>query len=263
MNMKLIDLPGDAVPYFGLPATMFLALLRSYKKRLEECNDVIIQDILEEINLIEIAKLRFDETASTRVVMLAMQQVIESTKPITERAEWVKHVTEFSSKVQAYLYTAENLKDLNIALNARYRLSFVNEILAQRFPGIEFRNDRNAIFIPKMVVKAAMIGVGLIEPKRAPLDLSELQKPIPLPEKPLVPVLPLDETEQEIAGLVKQLITREHEMDHFTLKRKIDSIMQVAIDWESFNKIISALKTCGIITWDGNIISLPDKDRKA
>jgi hypothetical protein len=268
-RLKIIDLPDDTVPYLGIPITLMLGLLRYYRTRLEAATETTIQEILKETDLIEIAKIRFDETTCTRVAMLATKQILESDKPVTERAKWVVHPVEFNSKLQVYQYDLENLHDLNVLLKTRYQLSFLNEMLAQRYPGIEYHPAngvlgnsvlKSMIYIPKVVVKALKIGIGAIEPPKTPLDISELT--MPLPEKPIVPTSPLNTTEQEIAGLVRQITARELEIDHFALKRKIDEIMQQAIEWESFNRVISVLKTCGLIAWDGTTITLPQTEMK-
>lgn len=266
-RLKIIDLPDDTVPYLGIPITLMLGMLRYYRSRLETSTDATIQEILKEIDLIEIAKIKFDETTCTRVAMLAMKQILESDKPLNEREEWVVHPVEYHAKQQNYRYDLENLHDLNVFLKTRYQLSFLNEILAQRYPGIEYHPaaalgtdvEKSMIYIPKIVVMAVKVGVGAIDPPRTPVDLSEITKPMPLPEKH-VSLRPLTQTDQEISGLILQILQREHEIDQFILKRRIADITQKVIEWQEFLNILSALKTCNVIIWEGNTIKVFSKN---
>ncbi|HME56638.1 MAG TPA: hypothetical protein VKM55_30840 [Candidatus Lokiarchaeia archaeon] len=184
------------------------------------------------------------------------EQILEGLKPISYRAEWVKASVAINKQLRSYLYSQDNLRDLNVHLGTRYTIRYIYKSLSKKNKDIQIVNTPpnnkascRAIRIPIKLVKATMLANDKL-PRLIPEPLDLLTEP-DNPTNGLV-----DGDHAEIAENIMIALEHKDSFNMVELKTFIERINDGReIFYTVYLDILQLLISNGLIALDDTIIT--------
>lgn len=246
--------------YLGIPIDLIL----DYLQKATDAKHSQLEKQIAGEQLASILQVRAvnDSMQADMIESTVMEQITESMKTVSQRAEWIKTPVSFGKRAQCYLYITPNLVDLNKKRHLSLRLKELCNLLSTRHEGVVYKEtypkDRclATIRIPAALYKdfiAARSG------KQSTIDLSKLtdssevtsDTPAKLKEDnnevKINGIPALSKEESEIAGLVLDVLDAGVHDNIISVRSRIESAIGKEIELDVFTNVITSLVSSGLI----------------